>query len=150
MSSMRKDPEWLKSLLGDSPLLGRSEWEFIAEVRRSIIEKAKSRPSTPSDQHLKYKLSVMENNFDKVVKYLKENSGSKEYFLRTYPEWRTVRDQTIFQLKEIAKSVDRDSQNCSVSRGVGSSVSLIGGKYILNTFLINFNWKRLYTRYVQR
>lgn len=141
MSSIRKYPEWLNSLLGDSPLLGHSECEFIAEVRRSIIEKAKSRsrPSIPSDQHLKYKLSVMENNFDKVVKYLKENSGSKEYFLRTYPEWRTVRDQTIFQLKEIAKSVDRDSQNCSVSRGVGNSVSLIGGKYFLNTFSIDFN-----------
>lgn len=131
MSSIGKDPEWLKSLQGDSPLLGRSEWEYIAKVRRSIIREAKSRPTIPCDQHLKlkYKLSVMKNNFDKVVKYLKENSGSKEYFLRTYPEWRTVRDLTIFQLKEIAKSVNRDSQNCSVSKGVGSSVSLIGGKY---------------------
>ena len=96
------DPEWLASLRGKSPLLELAELECIDEMRRHIIQEARCRPNIPCDLHLKDKLSLMKDNFGKVVKYLKEISQSNEYFLLNYPKWRFVRNQTISHLVKVS------------------------------------------------
>lgn len=127
--SRKKDPEWLKPLLGDSPLLGRSEYEFISEVRNSIIEEVGSRPNVPFKHQQAYKLSVMKDNFEQVVAQLKKNSESKNYFLQNYPSWRNYRDLSMLQLIDIAKAVNDNTKESASVRGFGSTVSLAGGKY---------------------
>lgn len=131
MSWNRKspDPEWLKSLLGESPLLERSEYEFISQVRRSIIEEVRSRPNVSFSQYPKNKLSVVRDNFEDIVIYLQESSECKNYFVRNYPSWRNCRDRSILQLVNIAKAVNNNSKECASTRCAGSTVSLAGGKY---------------------
>ena len=125
----RNDPEWLRSIQGDFPLLGRSEWEYIAEVRHRIIREARSCPNIPPDQRLRNKLSVMKNNFSEVVAYIRINSNCKDYFLSTYPSWRSFRDMSIKQLKNIAKDINFNRQESATARRDVNSVSLVGGKY---------------------
>lgn len=125
----KQDPEWLKSLSGDSPLLKRSEYEFISQVRRSIIEEVRSRPNVSFNQYPKNKLSVVRDNFEDIVIYLQESSECKNYFVRNYPSWRNCRDRSILQLINIAKAVNNNSKECASTRCAGSTVSLAGGKY---------------------
>lgn len=125
----RSDPEWLKSLLGDSPLLEQSEYEFISQVRNSIYEEIRSSPNFNPNGHLTNKLSVMRDNFDDVVIYLRESAGRQNFFLKNYPSWRNCRELSIKQLKDIAKAVDNNSKESASARGLGSTVSLAGGKY---------------------
>lgn len=127
--SEKQDPEWLKSLSGDSPLLKRSEYEFISQVRHSMTEEVKSRPNVFSNQHLAKKLSVMRDNFEQVVTYLRNNSGKRNYFVQNYPQWRNCRDQSTLKLLNIAKAVNKNSKESASARGAGSTVSLAGGKY---------------------
>lgn len=125
------DPEWLKSLLGDSPLLSRSEYDYISQVRRSIIEELMSRPNDSFNQHphLTNKISVVRDNFEDVVRYLQENAGHRNYFVQNYPSWRSCRDLSILQLINISKAVINNSKDSASTRYVGSTVSLAGGKY---------------------
>lgn len=127
----KQDPEWLKSLSGDSPLLKRSEYEFISQVRHSITEEVKSRPNvlSNSNQYLAKKLPVMRDNFGKVVTYLRNNSEKKNYFLENYPSWRNCRDQSMLKLLNISKAVNKNSKESASTRCAGSTMSLAGGKY---------------------
>lgn len=121
-------PQWLHFLKrGTSPLLTISELDFIAKIRRLIIEETKTRSVFPSDRNLKETVYEIKDNFSQVVEFLNENRRQKDRFVQNYPTWRRARENTILKLVKIAEAARNDVEECTKDQNTSKTVSTIGG-----------------------
>lgn len=93
----------------------------LPEVNRRALVDVQTEPDTG-------KVEAIKENLGKILTLFNEAHEARDEFIFNYPNWRKIRDRSIEKLMAYGLSMHKDKLNCNVSKIVGSSIAVVGGK----------------------
>ncbi|GFT62987.1 uncharacterized protein TNCV_1607621 [Trichonephila clavipes] len=88
---------------------------------------ASDNDDSDSESDFVEKVETTMNNFKRVVELFREAERAKKKFLKSFDQWKKLREKNTEKLKEIAQGIRSDKFNGSIAKVVGGSVGIVGG-----------------------